>query len=404
LEVSHGPILIRGARQLLTLRGSKGPRRGADLDDVGIISDGALLIRDGLVAEAGLTRRVENLAAARGAKVIDAAGRVVMPGFVDSHTHLVYPPRADRADDRESAARAMRTWTAGWIEARTRPYLDAMVRHGTTTVEVKTGCGPDEAAEVKALKVIAALQGRPIDVVSTFLLRAPLGCSDEDVAQIVAEFPPRIERRGMAEFFDLWWDGEVSRQDVYARYLEGAAAFGLARKVHAEGPGCAVGLALAIGLRAMSIDHLEHITEDGLRLLGNARIVATVLPSMTFQGWGPIAPARRMLAEGAALALGTNFNPHNAATWNMQSVISLACKQMMLRPAEAVSAATINGAHALGRGDRIGSLEPGKVADVLLLNTDDYRDLGHYFGVNLVHMTIKKGVPIYREGDIAAPG
>jgi imidazolonepropionase len=396
--------LIRGARQLLTLRGPKGPRRGADLDDVGMIADGALLIRDGLVAEVGPTRRVENLAAARNATVIDAAGRVVMPGFVDSHTHLVYPPRAERGEDKESAARAMRTWTAGWIEARTRPYLDAMARHGTTTVEIKTGCGPDEAAEVKALKVIAALRQGPIDVVSTFLLRTPLGCSDEDAEQIVTEFPPRIQRRGMPEFFDLWWDGVVSRQDVYARYLKEAENAQIGRKVHAEGPDCSIGLALAIGLRCASIDHLEHVTDDGINLLAKSRTVATLLPAMMLQGWGPIAPARRMITAGVALALGSNFNPHTAPTWNMQSVVALACKQMMLRPAEAISAATINGAHALGRGDRSGSLEPGKIADVLLLNTDDYRDLGRYFGVNLVHTTIKGGAPIYREGEVAVTG
>src|SRR3954454_20997177 len=153
-----GPILIRGARQLLTLRGLKGPRRGADLDDVGMIADGALLICDGLIVEVGPTRRVENLAAARHATEINAAGRVVMPGFVDSHTHLVYPPRGVRGADEESAARAMRTTTATLLEARSRPHLEAMARHATTSVEVKTGCGPDEPAEVKALKVIAALR------------------------------------------------------------------------------------------------------------------------------------------------------------------------------------------------------------------------------------------------------
>jgi imidazolonepropionase len=122
------------------------------------------------------------------------------------------------------------------------------------------------------------------------------------------------------------------------------------------------------------------------------------------QGWGPVPPARRMIAEGVALALGSNFNPHNAPTWNMQSVVALACRQMVMSPGEAISATTINGAHALGRGEQIGSLEPGKIADVLLLNTDDYRDLGRYFGVNLVHMTLKRGVPIYRESEVGAPG
>lgn len=402
--MSHGPILIRGARQLLTLRGPAGPRRGSDLDDVGLINDGALLIRDGVVEEVGTTRRVENLASARDAVVINAAGRVVMPGFVDSHTHLVYPPRADRGEDRESAARAMRTWTAHWIAARTRPYLEGMARHGTTTVEIKTGCGPDEAAELKALRVIGALRSGPVDVVSTFLLRVPMGCSDEDAEEIVSDLAPRIQRRRLSNFLDLYWDGALSRQGLYARYLESADGFGMGRKVHAEGPNCAIAMALAIGMRAISIDHLEHVNDEGIRLLSNTRTVATLLPSTMFRGWGPVAPARRMIDEGAAVALATDFNPHNAPTWNMQSVVALACGQMTMRVGEAISAATINGAHALGLGDRTGSLELGKAADVLLLNTDDFRDIGRYFGVNLVYMTIKQGMPIYREGDVAAAG
>lgn len=160
---------------MLTLRGSRSPRRGAALDDLGMIRDGAVLIRDGVIAQAGLTRRVENLVAARGAEEIDATGRVVMPGFVDSHTHLIYPPRGEHGADEESAARAMRTRTARLLAARSQPFLDVMARHGTTTVEVKTGCGPDEAAEVKALRALAGMQGNPIDVVRTFLLRVPSG-------------------------------------------------------------------------------------------------------------------------------------------------------------------------------------------------------------------------------------
>lgn len=396
----QGPILIRGARQLLTLRGSTAPRRGTDLDELGVIADGAVLIRDGLIEEVGLTRRVENLASARGALEINATGRVVMPGFVDSHTHLIYPPRGDRGATEESAARAMRTCSAGLLEARTRPYLDAMARHGTTTVEAKTGCGPDESAEVKALRVMTGLNRRPIDIVPTFLLRVPLGSSDADAEQIVSELPHRIERRGLAEFADLWWDDNISRQDTYARYLQQAAAFGLGRKVHAEGPGCGTALALALGHRASSIDHLEEITDEGIRLLSSVRTVATLLPAMTLGSWGPVAPARALIQGGAAVALASNFNPHRTPTFNMQTTIALACMHMGMQPGEAISAATINGAHALGRADRIGSLEPGKRADVLLLNVDDYREIGRYFGVNLVHATIKRGEPIYQEGEV----
>src|SRR3954447_12466435 len=162
------------------MRGPMAARRGFDLDEVGMILDGALLIRDGLILEVGATRRVENLAAARGAAEINATGRVVMPGFVDSHTHLVYPPRGPRGADEESAARAMRTSSVHLLESRTRPYLDAMARHGTTTVESKTGCGPDEAAEVKALRVMAALRTGAVSLAPTFLLRIPHGASKAD--------------------------------------------------------------------------------------------------------------------------------------------------------------------------------------------------------------------------------
>ena len=362
-----------------------------------------MLLRDGVVVEVGPSRRVENLAAARGAMEIDATGRVVLPGFVDSHTHLVYPPRSVRGSDEEGAARAMRSWSAGLLETRARPFIYAMARHGTTTVEIKTGCGPDETAEVKALRVIGGLQNGPIEIVPTFLLRTPLGCSDADAEQICAELPPRIQRRGVAEFLDIWWDGMVSRQEIYARYLESATAYGMGRKVHAEGPDCAIGIALAIGLRAASVDHLEYITDDGIRLLSNARTVATLLPAMLLQGWGHIAPARELMEAGAAVAIASDFNPHRNPTWNMQTVIALACRHMAMTPEEAIIAATINGAHALQRADRLGSLEPGKSADVLIVNADDYRDLGRYFGVNLVHKTIKRGVPIYEEGVVLGP-
>jgi imidazolonepropionase len=389
---------------LLTLRGSKGPRRGADLDELGVIPDGAVLIRDGLIEEVGPSRRVENLASARGAVEIDATGRVVMPGFVDSHTHLIYPPRGDHGSDSESAARAMRTWTATLLESRSRPFVDALGRHGTTTVEIKTGCGPDESAETKALRVIASLQSGPVEIAPTFLLRVPPGCSDADAEEIINELAPRIQRRGVAEFADLWWDNTSSRHDLYARFLDGAGALGMGRKVHAEGPGCAIGLALAIGVRAISVDHLEYITEDGMRLLSSARTVATLLPAVVLDGWTPAPPVRQLVDQGAAVAIASNFNPHRTPTWNMQTVIAIACRQLAMTPQEAISAATINGAHALGRADRIGSIEPGKSADLLLLSTGDYRDLALYFGVNLVYMSIKRGVVIYREGELRAAG
>jgi len=395
-----GAILIRGARQLLTLRGPKGPRRRPEVNDLGVIPDGAVLIRGGLVEEVGPTRRVENLAAARGALEIDASGRVVLPGLVDSHTHLFYPPPGERGASDAGAAAAVRSSSAWLLQARLQGFLNAMVQHGTTTLEVKTGCGPDVGMETKALRVVSGLGWSAMDVMATFLLRVPEDAAEVEVARIVTEAAPRIYRRGTARFADIYWDNRPARHDLYARYLEMAVASGLAFKLHVEGPGCAAAMALAVGHRATSVDHLEHMSLEQTDLLANARTVATLLPAAALFGAGPVAPARALIESGAAVAVASNFNSHLTPVFSMQTVMALACEEMALTPEEAISAATINGAHALGAAERIGSLEPGKDADLLLLNTDDYREAGRYVGANLVHITMKRGRCVYREGGV----
>jgi imidazolonepropionase len=395
-----GPILIRGARQLLTLRGSKGPRRGPDLNELGVIPDGALLIRDGVIEEVGPSRRVENLAAARGAVEISALTRVVMPAFVDSHTHLIFPPHGSFSEERGGALRTMRTTSARLLSAKARWYLDAMARHGTTTVEVKTGCAAGESAEMKALRVLDAVRLDSAEVVPTFQLALPAGLPDAEAARIASELPPRIFRRGLAAFADVCWDGDPARSELYGKYLETAAAAGLGTKVHAEGPAAAAAVALAVGHRATSVDHLEHLRPEQAALLGNVRTIATLLPAMVLRDDLPKAPARALIEAGAAVALASNFNPVLAPLLSMQTVLSLACMQLGMEPAEAICAATINGAHALARGDRIGSLEPGKSADLVMLNIDDYREVTRHLGQNLVHLTFKRGQCIYREGAI----
>jgi len=365
-----------------------------------MIPDGAVLIREGVIAEVGPARRVENLISARNATEIDATGRIVMPGFVDSHTHLVYPPRGERGATAESAARALRTTSARLLAARARPYLEAMARHGTTTVEVKTGCGPDESAELKALRVAALLQDGPIDVIRTYLLRIPHGASSLDAEEIVANFVPRILRRTPAAFADVEWDGNLTRRDTYARFLDQAAAARMGLKVHATGLELAAAIALAVERRAVSIDHLEQLTPDLAPLLARVPTLATLLPGAAFDRYAPLAPARALIESGAAVALAIDFNPHHTPTLNMQTVIALACLQLQMTPAEAIAAATINGACALDRAHRTGSLEPGKTADLLILNIDDYREISRYLGVNLVHTTIKNGAAIYHEGAV----
>ncbi|PWU08406.1 MAG: hypothetical protein C5B51_07945 [Terriglobia bacterium] len=391
---------------MLTLRGPTEPRRGSALRELGIIHDGSLLVRDGVLVEVGPTRRIENLALAHKAVEISAVGRVVMPGFVDSHTHLLFPPPGSYGMNLDAGARVLRAQTGMRLEARARMHLKAMARHGTTTVEVKTGCGPDDGAEMKLLRVLAGLKRESVEVVSTFLLRLPpFGLNGSHPAQthsdwVCEEFLSKIRRRRLVSFADLIWDEHPAREACFRRFLEEAQRLGVRRKVHAEDTSTSMALALALENSAASIDHLEQATAADAGLLGRSPTIATLLPGASFHRDGPYAPARLLIEAGAAVALASNFNPHHTPTLNMQTVVTLACSRMGMTPAEAISAATINGAHALGCASKAGSLEPGKVADLLILGISDYREVAHNFGTNVVQSTMKRGQLIYEEGDV----
>ncbi len=406
-ENATGNILIRGARQLLTLRGPRGLRRGADLNEIGIIHDGALLIRDGVVREVGPSRRVENLAEARDAVEVNAVGRVVMPGFVDSHTHLVFPPAGSAPGDFAGAVNAIHTCSAKLLAARALIHLESMARHGTTTVEVKTGCGPDETAELKVLRSLSDFRGHPIDVLPTFLMRLPDAGTTTEMERTEAatwmtdHLLPKIWRRGLALHADLVWDSDSAMYPLFLRYLEAARVLGFARKIHAAEGAPSGEVLTAVENGALSIDHLERAETVELSLLAHGSTVATLLPFASFRGGARMAPARAMVDGGAAVALASNFNPRLSPMLSMQTAVSLACLKMGLTAGEAIAAATINGAHALGRADRVGSLERGKSADLLLLNIGDYRDLADHLGMNLVHLTMKRGEVLYQEGKVA---
>ena len=397
-------ILIRGARHLVTLRGARGPRSGPSLNELNVIQDGAVLIRDGMVVEVGPSRRVENLAQARDAIEINAAGRLVMPGFVDAHTHLAFPPAGIHTSDPAAAARAVHVATLQRLELRTRAHLEAMARHGTTTVEVKTGCGLDEGAESKVWRMLGALRNGPVELIPSFLFRLPSevnGGSWCATEWVVAELLPKIRRRGVALFADLAWDSDPALLRCFDRYLLAARQLGFGCKIHAERSNPAVAIALAAKHHVASIDHLEYATPWEVQELAEAGIMTTLLPSTSFGGENRAAPARALIDAGVPVALGSNFNPHHTPALNMQTVVSLACWRLGMTIEEAITAATINGAHALGCAERVGSLEPGKAADLVILNAGHYRDLEHSLGTNLVHLTMKRGKFIYKEGQVA---
>jgi len=355
-----------------------------------------VLVVDGLIQEAAMTRRVENVTDARGAQEYNAAGRVVMPGFVDSHTHLLYPPPCpDGADP----LRTLLATTGQRLARRGRGYLEAMVRHGTTTVEAKTGCGLNESAETKVLRALGTLHQNPIDVIPTFLFRLPPQGDPTAAESVFTELMPLLQRRRLAQFADLQWEDDSARYPLFTRYLEVARELGFACKIHADQAGPAA-IAAAVEYSVVSVDHLEQVTPDQARMLANSSTVATLLPFTSFRE-GRQSSARTLIDAGAAVALGTDYNPAGAPSLNMQTALALACRNHGMTAAEAISAATINSAHAVGCGDRVGMLAYRKSADLLILNASDYRDLPQQFGTNLVHAAMKRGVFLYEEASVA---
>jgi len=413
-------VLVRGARQLLTLHGPCEPRRGSALGELGLIRDGALLLEDGRIVEVGLSRRVENLVRARKAREIDATGRVVMPGFVDCHTHLIsgtpqledYETRAAGAGTPAPAGlacNAVRQWSARRLEVRARQFVSGMVRHGTTTLEAKSGYGLDETGELKILRVQAKLHEKPLDVVSTFLCprsvpAAYQGGAEAYLSWICSELLPKIRSKGSAHFVDFVCDEPAFSPAQSRQYLETARALGFPLKVHAGQFGGHAGVQLAVDQNAVSADHLNYADRNDVELLARSSTVAVLMPGSPFYlGCDRYPPARALIDEGAAVALATNFNPRTCPTYSMQMVLALACTRMRMRPAEALCAATFNAACAIGCQRRAGSLEVGKAGDLIVLNAADYREIPYHFGVNLVRMTVKRGAIVYQEGAVCGP-
>jgi imidazolonepropionase len=411
-------LFFRNAAQLITLAGLPAPRRGTALGELGIIQRGGLLTEGENILATGASRSLERQALGLGAEAIDCRGRVLMPGFVDSHTHLVFA--ASRADEYEmrlqgktyeeiaragggiqSSARKLGQASPASLIEQAQSFLDQMAAHGTTTVEIKTGYGLEIAQELKMLRVIRLLQAAsPLEIVPTLLAAHALpasfrGRSRPFIEEVIARLIPRAA--GVAEFIDCFCDrGAFSVEDC-RRVLEAGKRCGLTPRIHAEQLARTGAARLGIELGAASADHLDQLRAADIRALAHSNVVATLLPGANFHlGLKRYPPARQLLAAGAAVALATDFNPGTSPTLNMQFVLSLACTQMRMTPAEAITAATLNGACALRRSERLGSLEPGKQADLIVLDVPDYREIPYYFAVNHCVLTVKRGAVIPR--------
>lgn len=412
-------LLITHASQLLTIPAhDHGPQRGDRLGDLAIIADGALAISDGAIVALGPT--VDLAARYPAAPIIDAGGRVVMPGFVDPHTHVVFA--GDRANEFErriagatymeimnagggimSTVRATRAASVEELVDQTRARLDRMLAHGTTTAEAKTGYGLETAAELKMLDAIARLDAQhPIDLVPTFLGAHAIpaeyqGRADAYTDLVVEEMLPAFAHQqptadGQPLFVDVFCEDGAFTLAQSRRILEKAQALGFALKIHVDEFEPLGGTRLGVELGAISVDHVVTTPAEEIALLGKSNTIAVSLPGTPFglaqRGY---TPAKSILAAGGALALATDINP--GTTWNesLQLIVALACRYLPLTQAQALAAATINAAYAIGRGDAIGSLEIGKQADVLIMDVNDYRSIGYRYGTNLVQTVIKRG-------------
>ncbi|MEM3696855.1 MAG: imidazolonepropionase [Candidatus Bathyarchaeia archaeon] len=406
-------LLIVNAEELITLAGaSQKPLVGKQMRELGIIRNGALAVKDGRIVAVGKTTEVAK--AFKAETVISAHGKTVMPGFVDPHTHLVFAGfREDEFQMRVEGASYMEILSSGGGILKTvretrkasveklvdsgLKRLDVMLEYGATTVEAKSGYGLTTKDELKILEAIKRInQLHCVDVVPTFLGAHAIppeyrANSHEYVNLIVEETLPKVAEKKLAEFCDVFCERNVFSLEQSKRILVAGKNFGLKPKIHADEMSTLGGAELAADIGAVSADHLLFSSVEGLKAMANKGVIAVLLPAAAFSLMlGKYADARLMVDLGVPIALGTDFNP-NCLVENMQLVIALACHFMKLTSAEALTATTINAAHAIGRANEIGSLEVGKKADIIVLDVPNHKFLGYHFGANLVDKVIKNG-------------
>jgi imidazolonepropionase len=397
-------LAVINCTQLVTLGGPARPRGGVELRELSIIHDGAMLVRNGVIESVGTRAEIEKISGPN-CEVVDAQGGVVLPGFVDAHTHPVFAGnRADEFEQRalgasyqeiaaagggiKSTVRKTRAASEDALVAAGQRYAEWFLRCGTTTVEAKSGYGLTTEDELKMLRAIRRLnESTPLRYVPTFLGAHTVpdefkGRSEAYVALVSGEMLPRVAQEKLAEYCDVFCEAGAFSVDESRHILTAAKHLGLGLRVHADQLSLNGGAALASELGATTADHLEHADAAGIARLKAANVQPVLLPAAVLMlGARRYPPARAMIEAGLAVVIATDFNPGSSPVASMLLVLSLACTQMKLTPAEAITAATINAAYSLGRGHKLGSLEVGKRADFVIYDCRDYRELAYFAGL-----------------------
>lgn len=412
-------LAVVNTSQLVTLAGPSRPRTGVELRELGIVQNGALLARDGRITAIGTRSEIE-LMAPTGCEVVDAAGRLVLPGFVDAHTHPVFAGnRADEFEQRAagvtyqeiaakgggilSTVRRTREASEEDLLAASLRYEQWFLRAGTTTIEAKSGYGLSLESELKILRVVRSMSERgALRCVATFLGAHEVppefrGRMDAYLDLVIGEMLPRVAREKLARYCDIFVEPFVFPAEKARRVLDAARRLGFALRIHADQFTSDEGSRLAAEFQAATADHLEATTDAGLAALQAAGVQPVLLPASVYNlGSSRYPAARRMIDRGLAVVLATDFNPGSSPTASMPMVLSLACTHLKMTPAEAIVAATVNAACSLGLEGQIGSLEAGKSADFAIHDCSDYRELPYFFGRDTARLVFRDGICVYK--------
>ncbi|MDU1890261.1 MAG: imidazolonepropionase [Dysgonomonas sp.] len=412
--MKQGNIIIKNASQLVTCSGFSA-KKGKDMSDLSIIENGTVIVTNGIITYVGKDANCPPLSDFPNHEVIDATGKAVLPGFVDSHTHFIfggyreeefswrmrgdsYMSIMERGGGIHNTMTATRNASFDELKDAGAKRLDSMLAMGVTTVEGKSGYGMNKEAELKQLKVMKALnQEHPVDIVSTFMgahatPQEYKGQEDQFIDYLIREVMPEVKAQELADCCDIFCEKNVFDIEQSRRYLTAAQDLGFKLKIHADEIVTLGGAELAAELKALSADHLLQASDNGIEDLAISGVVATLLPCTAFSLKEHYARGRYMIDAGCAVALATDLNPGSSFTNSIPLLFALACIYMQLSPEEAVTALTINGAAAVGRADKTGSIDVGKQGDLIILEYPSYKFLPYHIGMNIVEKVIKDGI------------